>query len=307
MHMVTRHERSGLVWVDLESPTREELAAVMTEFHVDERVEEEIITPTPYPLVAVAPAYVYLILHFPTTDPRGGARSQEIDIIVGSDFLITVRYELVSTIHTLHRIFESETLLGGKSRSSSPAELLERILRQLYAAITDQVGLVARNLDRIEEDIFNGREREMVRAISLVGRVLLRFDITLSRHEDSLREFLNELCDPRFFGPSFRQRIARIEAERAHAASIVASYWRMMVELRRTNDSLLSTSQTEVMKRLTIMSFVVFPLSLIAGIFGMNTEYLPFVGQPGDFWYIIGIMSSLTLCFFIFFKRMRWL
>jgi magnesium transporter len=304
--MLTRHERNGMTWVDLESPTREELALVMAEFGIDDRIEDEIISPTPYPLVAVAPSYVYLILHFPTTDPRDGARSQEIDFVVGLDFLITVRYELVSTIHTLHRVFESETLVGA-SRCANPAEMLERLLRQLYGAVTEQVESVGRTLERIEGDIFSGRERATVRSISLASRVLLRFDIALSRHREPLGEFLAELGSDRFFGASFKVRADRIEAERAHAASISSSYRAVLVELRRTNDSLLSTSQNEVMKRLTIMAFVTFPLTLIAAVFGMNTSYLPIVGRAGDFWYIFALMISLTTCFFLFFKQKKWL
>ena len=304
--MVTRHQHEGVTWVDLESPTREELAHIMSEFGIDGRIEEEIISPTPYPLIAVAPSYVYLILHFPTTDPRGGARNQEIDFVIGKDFLITVRYELVSTIHTLHRVFESESLMSGR-RKHSPAALIERLLRQLYAAITDTAETVGRQLDRIEEDIFVGREQQMVRAISLSARVLLRFDITLTRHHDPLREFLSELTDDRFFGQSFKDSIVRIEAERAHAASVVTSYRQMMMELRRTNDSLLSTNQNEIMKRLTIMTFVAVPLTVITGLFGMNTAVMPIVDSPHAFWIILLIMAGALTSLLFYFKRKGWL
>ena len=80
-----------------------------------------------------------------------------------------------------------------------------------------------------------------------------------------------------------------------------------VAELREINNSLVSTKQNEVMKILTIMAFVTFPLSLLASIFGMNTVYLPIVGHSLDFWIIIGIMAGATICFFAFFKHNRWL
>lgn len=295
-----------MTWVDLESPTREELALVMNEFGIDARIEDEIISPTPYPLVAVAPSYVYLILHFPTSDPRDGARSQEIDFLVGKDFLITARYELVSTIHTLHRVFESEALVG-MSRDTTPAEVFEKLVRQLYAAVTDQIEGVGRTLERIEGDIFRGRERETVRSISLASRVLLRFDIALGRHREPLAEFLTELCDDRFFGIPFTERVDRIEAERAHAASVAGSYREVLTELRRTNDSLLSSSQNEIIKRLTIMTFIAVPLTVIAGLFGMNTSTVPFIESPYAFWIILGIMAVAMASLLLYFKHKKWL
>ena len=86
--MITRHMRGKTVWVDLESPTEEELALVMREFDIDERVHEEIATPTPYPLTIPFPGYVYLILHFPVAGSEDGTRSQEVDFIIGKQFLI---------------------------------------------------------------------------------------------------------------------------------------------------------------------------------------------------------------------------
>src|SRR5689334_6203544 len=125
--MITRHERGGLTWVDLESPTREELRAVVDEFHIEAQVEEEIISPTPYPLFLASPEYAYLILHFPTAEIKGGARNQEIDIIAGKNFLITARYEVVGSILTLHKAFEAEELLGIPSDGGGAA-LVERLL-----------------------------------------------------------------------------------------------------------------------------------------------------------------------------------
>ena len=81
----------------------------------------------------------------------------------------------------------------------------------------------------------------------------------------------------------------------------------MAVGLRETNNSLLTTKQNEVMKVFTIMAFVIFPLSLVAGIFGMNTAYIPIVGLPGDFWMVMGIMVVLGVLFLSFFMYKKWL
>jgi magnesium transporter len=305
--MITRHERGGVTWIDLEAPTAEELAQVVEEFQIDPRVEEEIVSPTPYPLVIEADSYVCLVLHFPTADPNGGARGQEIDFIVGADFLITCRYEVITSVYNLHRVFESEELLGIGKKKPTTGDLLERIMRQLYAAITDEAEGTSRMLEKIEDDIFGGKERETVLNISAVNRVLLRFDTTLARHREPLNDFLTHLALPHFLGKGFSKHRAHIEAEHEHAARIVSSYREVAAELRDTNDSLLTTAQNEIIKRLTVMAFLTFPLTLVAAIFAMHTKHTPILGHVYDFWIIIGMMTVLGVFLVIFFRKKRWL
>lgn len=304
--MVTRYSRNGVTWVDLEAPSPDELRAVMKEFAIDARVEEEIVTPTPYPLVLSCPRYVYLILHFPTANPKGGARNQEIDFVVGKDFVVTVRYEVVDSIHSLHRVFETEALLGTSAHHGA-GHIVERVLRHIYGAIREQAELASRKMEGIEENIFAGRERAMVREISHVARILLRFDTALSRHEEPLKAFLEDLAKPPFFGKAFAVHAAHIQAEHDHTAAIVGSYRAVIRELRITNDSLLTSSQNEVIKTLTVMAFLAFPLTLMASIFGMNTEHTPIVGAAADFWIIIGLMLLAVLGIFMYFKSKRWI
>ncbi len=303
---MTRHTRGKVVWVDLESPTHEELDVVMREFGINARIEEEIISPTPYPISITFPEYEYMVLHFPTVSGGDGTRAQEVDFIVGKRFLITARYEVVEPLHSLHRVFEAEELLGVSGKESSTDLLVEQMLRRLYGAISGEAEQVLRMLERIEHDIFAGKEQVTVRAISDVSRILLKFDTVLARHADPLSEFLAGLQTTAFFGKKFAENSARIEAERAHAAALVASYRAVASELRVTNDSLLSAAQNEIMKRLTIMSFIILPLSLITGLFGMNVENMPVVSAPHAFWLVILIMIVTVMAFFMFFKARRW-
>lgn len=307
MHMVLRHVRGGITWIDIESPDQAELEAVLHEFDIDPRIEDEIISPTPYPLFIPFNDYVYMVLHFPTALPGGGTKSQEMDFIVGKHFIITARYEVIDPIHNLHKVFEAEELLGLPGDGIKTATLLERIFRRLYGALGQEVESAARQLDRIERDIFAGRERETIRAISEVGRVLLRFDTTLTRHAEPLSAFIDELTSDRFFGRAFAEHGAHVKAEREHAVNLIGSYRAVAAELRDTNNSLLSTSQNEVMKTLTVVTFIVFPLSLIAALFQMNVPGAPLMENPHAFWIVIGIMACLSSFLAWFTIHRKWL
>jgi len=179
------------------------------------------------------------------------------------------------------------------------------MIKKLYKSLEHELEYIDDALETVEEDIFKGHEKEMVVALSVVSRDLLNFKQAMRSHKEVLDSF--EEAGIKFFGQDFSHHIKSIVSEYYRVNSMIGMHNDSLYELRQTNDSLLSTKQNEVMKTLTIMALVTFPLSLIASIFGMNTKTLPIVGSHNDFWIIMGIMLTLALIMFIYFKIRRML
>jgi magnesium transporter len=135
--------------------------------------------------------------------------------------------------------------------------------------------------------------------------LILNFKESLISQKEVLSSF--EVSAQNLFGESFKYHIHAITGEYQKVFTKIENTKEYLDELRRTNDSLLSTKQNEIMKNLTLMSFVVFPLSLVASIFGMNTSVLPLVGTNNDFWKVMVIMLALTALMFALFKKRGWL
>jgi magnesium transporter len=62
----------------------------------------------------------------------------------------------------------------------------------------------------------------------------------------------------------------------------------------------------EIMKTLTIVSTVFIPLSFIAGIYGMNFEYIPELKWLYGYFYTWGMMITVTTGIFAYFKKKKW-
>ena len=89
---------------------------------------------------------------------------------------------------------------------------------------------------------------------------------------------------------------------------ILNSQKEMIEALEDTNTSLVSFKLNDIMRTLTLFSVIVFPLTLLAAIFGMNTvNSMPFMDSPYGFWNIIGIMLLGSVFMFAFFKKKKWL
>ena len=63
----------------------------------------------------------------------------------------------------------------------------------------------------------------------------------------------------------------------------------------------------EIIKILTVVSFIFLPLALIAKIFAMKATDMPFVDTPNGFWIILGIMFAVALLLTLFVARKRWI
>lgn len=304
--MVFRYGYRGGVWVDLERPTEDEIRRIMREFSISERIGTELLSPTPSPLVAGDESIALLVLHFPTvTEEDGENKSQEIDFIVGEQFIITVRYELVIPLHHLKKLLETEMAVARPSAVSTDA-LLELLFAHLYTSVRDLVNHTASDLERVESEMFDGRERQTVRAISGINRRFLHFEATIVNHEEPLSRFLKTLGDRDYF-PSFFERAARVASERTHVAHLIHTYRAVATELRETNMALLETTQNEIMKTLTLITFSVMPLELIALIFGIHAFGAPLENNPNAFAIILLLMGGVFVCMLLFFSRKRWL
>ena len=305
--MIFRHEYRGGVWVDLEQPNEEEIREIADEFSIGEHVERELLYPTPMPLIAVDGDMALLVLHFPTHGADDGeTKSQEVDFVVGKNFIVTVRYEIVAPLHHLKKLLETQQLVAGKTPITTDV-LLEILFAHLYTSMRDHTNHVANNLARVEKDMFDGHERTTVRSISNISREFLHVEASLANQEESLGNFLDALAQYEFFDGSFALRAQRIKAERSNVARIVTTHRAIATELRETNIALLEARQNEIMKTLTIVNFIFLPLGLISWIFAMRTEGIPLIDSPNAFWIVLALMFGVATLLITFFIKKRWL
>ena len=302
--MLTRYTQRNLTWVDLVAPTSQEVRTLMQEFNLDPVIAEELLAPSSKSKAERRGEHLYLVLHFPPLRSLSGRPEAEIDFVVGKHFLITTRYANIDPLHSFAKAFEVNAVLG-RGEAEHGGVLFVGMVRDLYHSLLAESDRLHERLNEIEDRIFSGREREMVTHISTAGRMIHDFRRTLEPHVLMLQSL--EPHGERMFGAGFgyRMRTAIGELERVRHTLEHLREW--LMELRETNNSLLSTKQNDVMKNLTVMAFLTFPLALLTAIFAIPAEHNPVIGLPYDFWIILGILGVVGIFFLIFFKYKKWL
>ena len=99
-----------------------------------------------------------------------------------------------------------------------------------------------------------------------------------------------------------RSLVRRVENYNAGAASTRDTYI-SQYSMRLAEEQ---ADVGEVMRTLTIIATIMLPLTLIAGVFGMNTEVLPFASGEG-FWYIITAMGLFSGLMLLWFRGKGWI
>lgn len=305
--MKTRYEHHDVVWVDLESPTHDEVREIIDEFGIDLLTAEELLLPSMKPRAEFKDEYIYVVMHFPALRHSHKADEQEVDFIIGRNFLITTRYDVVDPLHKFSKVVEvNEMLAKGKSAIGEHAGFLFfYMLKRLYKSVDHEVEYVQRHLHNIEEHVFSGHEVQMVQEISNSARDLLNLRQTIEPHREVLHA-LEQGCIG-FFGDSFMPYLRGLSDDYFRVHNHIMRSLDVLRELRETNNSLLTTKQNETMRRFTVMAFFTFPLMLLAAIFAMDTTDMPIVGMRHDFWIVLGMMTTVSLLMYWSFKRTQWL
>lgn len=304
--MITRYSHRDLLWIDVESPTKDDVLALAEGFSLHPLISEEMLSPTPRPKVDTHDNSIFLVLHFPAFrhSHKNDVR-QEVDFIIGKKFLVTVRYDGIDAIHKFSKEFEVNSILNKHEIGDHAGFLFFYLVKKLYHSLEHELEHIEIRLKKVESRIFKGDEYEMVAVLSRINRDLLDFKQALRTHKEVLKSL--ETVGGKFFGGDFSYYLEGITGEFLKIVASLEGHKETLLDLRETNDSLLANKTTAVMKTLTMISFTTFPLMVIVALFSMKTVSTPIVGMPFDFWIISGIIVITMLSIVSYFKYKKWL
>ncbi len=303
--MISKYTYKGLVWVDLESPTENELLHIMEEYSIPILVTEELHNRSPQSRVDLFPNFIYLILHFPRISHSGDKGvEQEIDFIVGNKFIITTHYEFIESVHEFSKTFEVDAILEKRIDVDHAGFLFYHLIKTLYIHSRYELNELNILLQDTERKIFEGKERDMVVTISNINRMLIDFRQALRFHKEALDTF--EMAAKKFFGEKFGYYLSSIISEYTKTQDILDSHKEILNDLRDTNDSLLASKSNETIKMLTVITFLTSPVVLISSIFVMNTDFV-LIRTPLEFYIVLGAMIVTSILAFMYLKYKKWL
>jgi magnesium transporter len=295
----------GLTWIHLERPTQEEMSALAERFGWHPLDVEDVLSRRQRPKIDEYADYRFVVLHFPVYDKTvGRLNAAELDVFIGPDYLVTLpNVELLPVTRLFLRSSEDEELRDNLFSKGS-GYLLYHVLDDLFDycfPILDKIGY---KLDRIEDEMFEGRSEEIVRDISNVKQEIISYRKIIKPERATLR--LLERHVERFLPEELELYFDDIVDAAERIWDLLDNFKEVVEALEDTNESVISHRQNDVLRLLTIFSVTLLPLTVVTGVFGMNVDF-PGESTQVSFWIVLGAMAATIIGLLGFFRYKRWL
>ena len=298
-------EALGIRWVNVEQPRHGHRAWLEERFDFHALDYEDVFSRNQRPKIDEYEDYLFIVLYFPRFDKQvGRLNAAELDLFVGPDFLVTLPNAPLQPVEYLFERVRANDELREQWFSKGTGYLLYKIVDACVDASFPMLAKMGNKLERIEDEIFEGRSSEVVRDISNVKQEIINFRKVVRPQRAVFGDL--ERTKQRYLADDLDVYFDDINDASERVWQILETYKETVEALEATNESVLSHELNDVLRILTVLTVVFLPLTLIASIFGMNVR-VPGQGQIGPFWVLIAVMVVLVAAMVAFFRRRRWL
>jgi magnesium transporter len=283
--------RSSILWIDLETPSEDEVAELADALELDGKSVERLGQPTGSPFFGDFGDYLHVTAYAPA---KGTAKSHELErvgCVVSERWVVTVHEGEVPVLESFRERAEGYGETGRLSGLEFVAVLLEWVLEGYLDAF-----------EGIEVELEELDSRAMVDRLdepdaALQQLVDLRREIgRLRRAVVSHRRMFLSLTRPELGGMSSQETGERFTELRARLEEVVQAARDSRDSVVGSFDVLIARTghrTNEIMKVLTLASVLLLPGALIAGVLGMNFR-LGFFEHTWLFWVVLAVITSLA-------------
>ncbi len=266
---------------------------------------EDLTSSIERPKVDEEDSYLFVVMHFPIWDADHRiSRQSEVEFIVGRNYLVMAHDGALKPLVKLFarcELYEKDRQdLLGKGSGDALYVIIDKLVDYLFPMLRK----VDEHIHQIEDGIFTGDARQIIRDIAIVRRDVIALRRVI-RHQVPILEALEKTEHPvireemeDYFGDTIDHML--------NARDIIDEDYEVISGLAETADTLVSHRINEVMRVLTVISVIMLPLTLVSGIYGMNIG-LPLQEHPQAFIVVAAIMFFIAFFMLTYFRYRKWL
>jgi len=295
--------RQGVLWVDICEITDAEGEFLEQSLHfhnlaVEDCINRQILPPK----IDDFNDYLFIIVHgINHTTESEIVETAELEIFLGPHFVISCHYLHLHSLEAIRRLVEDSGRPMRRGADFFAHTLLDALVDNIMPTI-DRMNELA---EEIEEDTIRNPQQLTLEAILKLKRSTMRIRRVIAPQ----REVLNRLSRGEFSfikdetGIFFRDvydHVVRIEdlnqTIRDRADNALSTYL-----------SSVANRQNETMKVLSIVATIFLPLTLVAGIYGMNFENMPELRWSWGYFAVLGLMAAVIISVMCRFWASKWI
>ncbi|HET7325311.1 MAG TPA: magnesium/cobalt transporter CorA [Halococcus sp.] len=302
----TALDAPGPTWVRITGDDTEEIAPLVEPFGVHQLSIEDVLNGI-RPKTEEFDGYTFILVR--TAELRGDGttfseevRDEPIGLFVGPDWLVTLT---TAELPAVERVWMATERGHGRVLRRGPDFAAYRIIDETIGDYFDLLDDIERRIEHIEEGLLDAPERGDLNALNEVRRDLLAVRRLLWPTQRAVGTLAGggtgQIQEPT------EKYYRDVYDHLSQLVSLTETYRDLLIGSREMYLNALSASTNEVMKTLTVVASIVLPLTLVAGIYGMNFETMPELGWTFAYPAVLIGMAAVALVLVGYFRREGWL
>ncbi|HQZ97091.1 MAG TPA: magnesium/cobalt transporter CorA [Pyrinomonadaceae bacterium] len=302
-------DKTNVVWVDLQGETAEHLAeakdVLLNVFKFHHLTVEDCVETRNQPKVEAFENYLYFIVHGikPNETNPSNFVTKELDGYLGENFVVTFHVLRFRSIKAVKQKIRNSTFVCKRGAAYLLHHILDELV-DLYMPIVDEFDEA---INQLEDRVLDMRHTNN----SILGEVMdIRRSVARLRRISSRQlEVLYRMSHGEFpviptnVLPFFRD----VHDHLLRISDLSEGYRDLVSGLFDIHFAVVGNRTNDVMKTLAVLSSIILPLSLIAGIYGMNFENMPELRSEHGYFLTLGTMLVITVLLLVYFWRRGWI
>lgn len=300
-------DEKNVIWVDFLGEKEAELNrakdVLLNVFKFHPLTVEDCLETRNQPKIEAFPDYIYMIVHGvkPETNSSNFV-TKELDAFLGKNFVVTFHIERFKSIKIVKQHVRTSTFACQRGAAYLLHQILDQVV-DLYMPVVDDFD---DEINSLEERVFRMKKggtaileeiMDLRRSVARLKRISARqLEVMYRISHGEFPQIPTQIL------PFFRD----VHDHLLRISDLSENYRDLVGGLFEIHFSVTANKTNDVMKVLAVFSAIMLPLTLIAGIYGMNTT-LPDADNPNSFWHIVGAMILFAVVLLIYFWRKGWI
>ncbi|MDD5093609.1 MAG: magnesium/cobalt transporter CorA [Dehalococcoidia bacterium] len=296
--------KQGLLWVDISATTPEDGEFLKRTFDFHHLAIENCVDPRIFPpKVDDFGDYLFVIVHGINHAAESDiVETAELEIFLGRHFVVSNHSAPLYSVESIKHLVEEA---DDRPMRKGADFLVHALIDTLVDNVLPTIDRMSDRAEEIEESVIQNPQPSILEAIMQLKRSTQRLHRVMALQRETIGrlsrgEFRIIAPEAQIFYRDIYDHMVRIEE------------WNQI--LRDRADNALSTylssvanRQNETMRVLSIVATIFMPLTLLAGIYGMNFEHMPELGVDWAYFAVIGFMGLAGMVALWFFWARTWL
>jgi magnesium transporter len=297
---------SGIAWLGLHEPTKEEIVRIGEEFGLHQLAVEDAIHAHQRPKLERYGDTLFLVLrtaHY--IDETETVEFGEIHVFAGPSFVITIRRGQGSELGRVRKGLESRPHLLERGPMSVVHAIVDRVVDDYMPVVRG----IENDIDEIENEVFSGEARDVSRRIYQLSREVIEFRRATEPLEDVLAGLIEESSDEeeQRYLRDVQDHAIRVHERGEAFHELLRNILSVNLTLETKALSEAGNRQNEEVKRISAWAAILFAPTIVGTVYGMNFEHMPELNWRLGYPMALGLMLGVSVALYVLFRRRRWI